>query len=307
MKPLSPLQRVLALEKGYPIFLKREDLLFPGGGNKVRRFQAFFEKMGQVDRVATLSDPGAHTFYILRHFLVDGDSNEEIGGAKELIFLERKTPLTPYAEMIRQKYLQHPNIKVSQASSFIQMLRFMLYKYASFGRVQTIGIGGHVKVTPNPFERALEECVEQLKQEHIKGNVVHLFPISSGNMADGFLHYVHKQGLTHHFFVGVTTGDRFSIPLLQWKYAKEKRMKLVRPKRYSYAEYVNKATEFYQKTSVWLDPIHTIHLTDVLEDQPFLKNRTFPKVATFPKDEPTLVLWITSPFVKNLTPKSDST
>jgi hypothetical protein len=295
MKPLSPLQRVHALEKEFPVFLKREDLLVPGGGNKVRRFQAFFEETGQVDKVATLSDPGAHTFHILKHFLLDGDSDEGIGGAKQLIFLERKTPLTPYRETIRESYRQLPNIKVSQASSFIQLLRFMLYKYASFGRVQTIGIGGHVKATPNPFERAMEECIEQLKQEHIEGNVVHLFPISSGNMADGFLSYVHKKGVAQHSFVGVTTGDRFSIPLLMRKYAKEKKINLIKPNRYSYQEYVSKATEFHQKTSVWLDPIHTIHLTDVLEDH------SFPNDSTFPKDV-TLVLWITCPYVKNLTP-----
>jgi hypothetical protein len=296
MNPLSPLQRVPSLEKEQPVFLKREDLISPGGGNKVRRFQAFFEKHKDAKKVATLSDPGAHTFQILKHFLKENikedirDETEDQGqlGAEQLIFLERDTPLTPYAEIIREHYRYHPDIRVSQASSFIQLLKYTFYKYASFGRVKTVGIGGNVKISPNPFEQAMEECLEQLQRAGVEGDVVHLFPISSGNMADGFLHYVHRKGVGHHSFIGITTGDRLSIPWLKLKYVKEKKIKLIKPASYSYKGYCQKALAFHQKTSVWLDPIHTIHLTDALEKH------------SFPQDS-TIVLWITCPFIKKLT------
>ncbi|MBB6734061.1 hypothetical protein [Cohnella zeiphila] len=263
--------------------MKREDLIRPGGGNKVRRFQAFFDRYGSVDRLVAMSDPGSHTFRILLQFLQENEGK----GAKELHFLERAAVTTPYADQGRKLYLNHPRVTVRQAPALIQLAKYLAYRWLPFRGVRTIGIGGWVSLSPNPFETAFSECIQQLQEYNVEGPIVHLFPIASGNMLDGFLHRKARSAPMDHSFIGVTTGHRLSAPLLRMKYGRYREVAFIRPFRLSMEQYRNRAVRFHRHTGVWLDPIHTIHLYDVLE------SRRLPKDAA-------IVVWITCPYLDSI-------
>jgi hypothetical protein len=281
INPISPLQRVRTFPQQAQIFLKREDLIEPGGGNKVRRFQAFFEQHGLLDRVVAMSDPGSHTFQILLHFLRQHDGK----GAKQLHFLERAASTSTYSDQVRKLYVDHPQVTFSHAPAFIQLIKFLAYKW--FSGVQTIGIGGRVQLSPNPFEMAFDECIRQLQEYNIEGPVIHLFPIASGNMLDGFLQRNARSAQMDHSFIGVTTGYRFSIPWLKFKYRRYREVTFVRPIHHTMKQYRKRAARFHQHTGVWLDPIHTLHLCDVLETHPF-------------QEQSTIVVWITCPYIDSI-------
>lgn len=270
MKMICPLQPIENGWHGYStVFAKRLDLV---GGNKGFRFMQFFKEHKNIKTLVALSNPGAHTFHVLK----DGKLN--------YLFLEQEMETNPYTEARREIYLTQKNIQVIQSPFWQQMIRFFYYKYFGKKEYTTIGIGGHIDLKDtNPYEKVFRECCEQLTSVSTIGKkVIHLFPIASGNMADCFL-----QLLSDHQLAAVTTGGKRTFPYLQFKYRSRKNICLYKPLDYSYEEYKEKAKSFYNKSNFWLDPTHTIHLLDVLDQQ------LLPKEAI-------IVMWITCPLVEKL-------
>jgi len=283
MSSASPLQAAPELRPDGRVFLKREDLLQPGGGNKVARFDAFFARHGRVRTVVALSNPGAHSLYVLSHYLT---GPERESGADRLVFLERRMPLDPYFAALRQSYLHNPRIEVSRRPLWIQLFLFTLYRW--FGRLvgaRTIGIGGHLQQRPNPYLPAMEKCVQQLQQQAVTGPVVHLFAVASGDMADGLLQYVEAHPELDHRLVGVMTGPVATRPRLRFRYRRRSRLKLVQARPMNRRGYERTAETFYARTAVWIDPLHTAQIV-----RPALLSETG-KGAT-------LVLWMTQPFIE---------
>lgn len=265
------------------IYAKRVDLLQRGGGNKVPRFDAFFKKHGHLKKVVTLSNPGAHTFFILKNYLT---TDPDKPGAESFIFLERSMAANPYSQALSNEYLKDHRIKVYRKSFFKQFFIFLYYKFFKLG-AKTVGIGGHIRLRENPYEALFLEAINQLKDltDNIK-EVVHILPIASGNMAEAFLKTIEKHKITRHSLYGLMTGDRATFLFLRMKYFFNHNIRLFRPGIYDYDRYIKKAKFFYKYSNIWLDPVHTIHFTDILNDH-FLQNKI-------------VVLWITCPFVRQL-------
>ncbi len=289
---ICPLQQI---PNGYGkyqnVFAKRLDLIKPGGGNKVFRFQQFFKEHKNIKTLVALSNPGAHTFHILQALI---PSPSPVGeGDIKFLFLEQEMPTNPYTEARRNLYLNKEGIKVIQAPFWKLLLQFLYYKYFGGSQYTTIGIGGHIDLkNSNPYESVFKECIEQTplltspQRREEERQVIHLFPIASGNMADCFLALIPKED-QKHYLAGVTTGGKRTFSYLNFKYGSNKNLSLYKPLEYSYKTYTEKAKLFYEKTNFYLDPTHTIHLLDVLDQE------------LLPKDA-SIVLWITCPLVEKL-------
>jgi hypothetical protein len=273
---ICPLQKIEGEWSGYSkLFAKRLDLV---GGNKGFRFQQFFKEHPRIETLVALSNPGAHTFHVL-----------QTDSKMQFLFLEQQMTANPYTEARRSLYLNQENIKVIQAPFWQQLLRFLYYKYFGGIKYSAICIGGHIDLKDaNPYEDVFKECCEQISlfYSQPKGvdakEVIHLFPIASGNMADCFL-AIH----TDNKFVAVTTGGKRTFSYLNFKYRSTKNISLHKPLDYSYEVYKEKAKVFYDKSNFWLDPTHTIHLLDLLDQE------------LLPKDA-IIVMWITCPLVEKL-------
>jgi hypothetical protein len=140
----------------------------------------------------------------------------------------------------------------------------------------------------HPMARSVQFAqwrVPTIQEYNIEGPVVHLFPVASGNMLEGFPQRNARSAQLDHSFIGVTTGYRFSIPLLNIKYRGSREVTFIRPIHHTMKQYRKRAARFHRHTGVWLDPIHTIHLYDVLETGPFPEHST-------------IVVWITCPYTR---------
>jgi hypothetical protein len=254
----SPLQKVVLKGVHKEVFLKREDLLYPAGGNKVRRFRAWLDIHRKAHTVVAMSDPGAHTFQVLQSFLDQPRYNNRI---KRLLFLETLRPTNPYSESIRTGYLGDKRIKVLAHPAWMQTI--LLQLSGTVPGVASLGIGGSVRLSPNPFSAALEEAQGQVAQEGFDGRLLHIFPIASGTMLDGFLASPRQK--SSDSFIGVMTGHPITRRLLSRKYSSEKSVSLVAPEPIIWNNYIEKARAFHAQTGVWLDPVHTIHLLNAIE------------------------------------------
>lgn len=294
---ICPLQQIPNGWGKYPnVFAKRLDLIEPGGGNKVFRFQQFLKEHKNINTLVALSNPGAHTFHVLKALIPNlpkqvRDRHSPSGeGNMKLLFLEQTMATNSYTKARQDLYLNKENIKVINAPFWQQLLRFLYYKYLGGSKYTTIGIGGHIDLkNSNPYEEVFREIQAHpptpSQREGEKRQVIHLFPIASGNMADCFLALTPK--LTNHRLAGVTTGGKRTFSYLNFKYRSNKNISLFRPLDYSYDAYKKKAQAFYDKSGFWLDPTHTIHLLDVLDQE------------LLPKDA-AIVMWITCPLVEKL-------
>jgi hypothetical protein len=260
----SPLDEITITGNKSRVFLKREDLLEPAGGNKVRRFYSFFKENRKINTLVALSDPGAHTFYVLKHFLKNGPNSL---GADRMIFLERNNKLNAYQNAIRKTYTDNPEISVSRAPFLFQYIKLKIL--ALLPTYKSIGVGGHCKVSKNPFVDAFTECSRQLTEKNITGKVCHLFCIASGMMADGFLQATTND--KQHCFAAVMTGAPLTKNLIKLKYGNK--IKLFEPEP---------TKEIGMLGTSQLDPIHTGHLPELLS-------------RAYCKSFPNIVLWMTQP------------
>ncbi len=272
------LQKIEGGWNGYDnLFVNRLDLV---GGNKVFRLRQFFKGRENIETLVAFSYPGAQTFHALNAY----NSSLEKDRQMKLLFLEQETQTNPFTEAKRNVYLKQENIKVINAPFWQQMLRFFFYKYFGGKKYTTLGIGGHIDLNGgNPYAEVYNDCCSKLDDGQ---EVIHVFSIASGNMADSFFKII-DQTNNKHQLAGVTTGGNKTFPYLSYKYGNKQNVTLYRPLDYSYEIYKEKTKAFYQKSGFWLDPTHTIHLLDVL-DQNLL-----PKEAT-------IVMWVTCPLVEQL-------
>ncbi len=275
----SPLQKVVLKGIGMEVFLKREDLLLPAGGNKVRRFHAWLSNKEGAHTIAAMSDPGAHTFQVLQSFL---DHPKYSNRIRRLLFLETLRTTNPYTQSIREAYLGDKRIKVISGSALLQVI---LLKFLAFiPGVNSMGIGGHLRLSPNPFSTALQEAQQQVVMRGFTGRRTHVFPIASGTMLDGFLTAQNEKN--NDSFIGVMTGHPISRNYLIKKYSSDKSVMLIPYQPLIWNQYIKKAIEFQEQTGVWLDPVHTIHLLNALEH---IQN----------KFSAGIVMWITCPLIKD--------
>jgi hypothetical protein len=272
------LQKINGGWNGYTnLFAYRLDI---GGGSKVVRFQHFLKEHSTIETLVAFSYPGAQTFHVLNAI----NSNLEKNRQMKLLFLEQETQANPFTVARRNLYLKQENIKVINGPFWQQMFHFFFYKYFGGKKYTTLGIGGHIELNGgNPYAEVYNDCCKKLNDGQ---EVIHVFSIASGNMADCFLKVIEQKNNKHQL-AGVTTGGNKTFPYLSYKYRNEKNITLHRPLDYSYETYKEKARAFHQKSGFWLDPTHTIHLLDTL-DQNLL-----------PKDA-TIVMWITCPLVEQL-------
>jgi hypothetical protein len=288
---ICPLEKINDGWGGYKnVFVKRLDLF---GGNKVFRFEQFFKKNKDIETLVAFSNPGAHTFHVLggpppNSFPKGrGISLNNMSGNMKLLFLEQEMPTNSYTEARRNLYLNKENTKVIQAPFWQQMIRFLYYKYFGGKKYTTLGIGGHIDLKDaNPYKE-IAYPLEPSKYEGEEKQVYHLFPIASGNMADCLISFISKKENINHHLIGITTGGKRTFSFLNFKYRNNKKISLYRPLEYSYESYKEKARLFYEKANFWLDPTHTIHLLDIMDQE------------LLPKDA-VIVMWITCPLVEKL-------
>lgn len=258
---------------GIEFYLKREDLLAPVGGNKVRRFHPIFNSGTKPQKVIALSDPGSHTFLVAAKYLEDH---------QQAVFFERNIPLTAYAKENRKRYLTYPNITVIRQPFWKLWFLWLWHKHLlSSKNLCALGVGGQTN-DEFPSAEALRECERQLEQLHINGTVQHLFPIASGQMLDGFLWHQQFSEWNPNFH-GVMTGPLVSQIMLKRKYKKRKTVHLWQ-KRKKTDVTIQQAKSFYNSTGVWLDPLHTIYLLNVLSE-----------ISKHPTNKP-IIFWVTSPY-----------
>lgn len=284
--PATPLEPVPSHTKsGAPqIFLKREDLLPFGGGNKVRRFAAWFERHPGLRKVGVLSDRGSHTFWVLSQML---SFERALDRHLSFVFWERRRALNPYVKRLQQGYLPHPRIEVVTGPFFWLALKYLKMKYFSGKRTATLGIGGQAPGVEEAYAEAMRECVEQLNAAGVSGKRVwHLFPVASGNMADGFLRFFRQAKLENHRICGILTGPRPSRAWMRLKYFFEPRVLLKRRRRVTWPRYERAAQDCFNRTGVWLDPRHTAS--------------AWRSLATLPQEiasDDVLVFWVTCPLI----------
>ncbi len=274
----SPLEKVHLPGVAGEIYLKREDLLQPAGGNKVRRLEAWFGRHPNAHTVVAMSDPGAHTFKVVQAFRNTAAYTNRI---RRVVFLETLRKTNPYSQSIRNEYLADTHVNVFSGPAVLQIPVLKLLGF--FPGVAALGVGGHVQVSPNPFAVALREVNGYLSEKNPKTErTTHLFPIASGTMLDGFLE--ENANMDRNRFVGVMTGNPLTNRLLTGRYRRNLPVVLKPARHVSWSEYREKARWFHANTGVWLDPVHTIHLLDYLEEESREADRC-------------IVFWITCPLI----------
>lgn len=284
--PVTPLEPVPShTGSGMPrLFLKREDLLPYGGGNKVRRFVQWFEKNPAVRRVAVLSDRGSHTFWTLAQML-EGPLRKS--ALNNFVFLERRRRPNPYIERLRQGYSPHPQIEVRTGRFLWLWLQYLEMKFFSGKGTRTLGMGGSIRNADAAYAAAMEDCVKQLAEAGVDGKRVwHVFPIASGNMADSFLRTFRKANLNEHRIFGILTGARPARLWMKLKYRFEPRILIKKRRRVTWRRYERAARHCYQLTGIWLDPRHTVCAWRALTRMPA-------EITA----EDVIVFWVTSPLL----------
>jgi hypothetical protein len=292
--PLESLPAEPAGGCGPAVFLKREDLLPYGGGNKVRRLLAWIDELPAAtpaaaiacpQTIAVLSYRGASTFLVLAELFRHG-----VFPCQSLLFWESNRPATPYVDQVRRRYVGQPGIAIVSGSVPALLARMGWTKWFGRGKVAVLGIGGAVSPRSQPYRVALDECVRQLG-EHRRpdGRIWHMLPAGSGTMLAGLAQAIHEAGYRDHRLIGVLTGPPISRRMLRWKYRGQRNVVLVLRQRMDWAEYLAAAMHFHERSGVWLDPTHTIYVAQTLAHLPA-------KVG--PQD--VVICWVTCPRISPL-------
>lgn len=277
--------RLISFDKEHPhIFLKYESHLPFGGGNKVRRFLNWLEENKDAKEINIASDIGSHSFYVLSRILHDAQYKD-----LKATFWERNNEShLPYRAKLRNQYLQMKNVQVRTYS--IKFFALWLFNVLMNNKQQIFSLGGNIKVKTNSYKKTMSECIFQLKEYEIfKNTVWHLFPIASGRMADDFLTYLKKKNIHNHRIIGLLTGSNIVKPYLKTKYCLNKKITLVETKPITWNQYLECANHFHDKYQIFLDPIHTCHLYQFLQNIPSWISK---------KD--VIVVWLTEPLISSL-------
>jgi len=302
--PLEPLvEGAGGSGSGRIIYLKREDVLPFGGGNKVRRFLAWLAEarrdsdssgadrgdgqsaklhrhLDQFESIGVLSYRGAHTFLVLAEMFRRG-----LVPARSLTFWETQREPNPYTELVRRKYLDQPNIDVIGGGT-VRLLGQMTWARIRGGPRRLVApIGGSMAPVAPPYREPLDQCIAQLAAlGHRSERVWHLIPASSGVMLDGLRRAIRDRGADDHRVIGVLTGPLAARLKVAWRSRAQRDVLLVQPQRTSWRSYLRLARSFFAQTGIWVDPTHMIYSVRVLRELPR---------AVQPCD--IVVAWITCP------------
>lgn len=271
--------KILGIPAHVDLYLKREDQLPFGGGNKVRRLLRWKERHPDLQRVAVLSDRGSHTFYCLSHMAKHFNA---------ITLYERACEATPYRECLREVYQSTPGVQVIEGSLPLLWLR------SQQEGERLLGIGGALPACANAYGAPMEECLDQLASEG-KGHLPtwHVFPIASGTMADGFLQVLRERGVRNHQLCGVLTGHLLSKPWLHWRYRMQSNVSLWRTAPLSWSHYHALASQVYESSGLWVDPHHGIYCWSILPE--------LCASLALVRDS-VLVYWVTSPDLTRFVP-----
>lgn len=265
--PLLEIPVDIQTTNGVRLFMKREDLLPYGGGNKVRRLLHWRESHPTCRELTVLSDYGSHTFYTLSRMASAFDA---------LIFYERRCATTPYRDAMHQAYSYAPGISIVQGSLGELWLR------SQADRRPRLGIGGNMPSAAVAYREPMRDCVQQLHHQGVVGvPIVHIFPIASGTMADGFLQELAVCApATGHSLIGVLTGHPLARPWLRLRYARQPLMRLLP----SDPQNVGQVAGQRAVGGAHLDPNHGLYAWHALL-------RLLPKL----RKDSVAVFWVTSP------------
>ncbi len=257
----------------FPVILARMDLLPFGGGSKIPRFTAWLDQHPQATRFALLSDPGSHSFVSLARLLK--------GRNLSATFFERDVPLNPYTQANRAFYLDNPAIQVrslKKPSAGLAVLSTLFEKHTVW-----FGPGGHVKGYGHVYDNFWHKAEEHLQALGLP-NATHLLAVASADTLESFLTYHQQAGNAPHV-AGVLTGHPRLRGWLTRRFKAHRRVQLFLPRHLTWEEYQQAAHQFWQKSGVWLDPLHTIQLSELL--------------PRLPPTTSAAVLWVSCPNFSN--------
>lgn len=230
-------------------YLYRMDKLPFSGGNKWPRLYEFFRNYPDIDTLVVMSDAGAHTFKgVMDFFEKQGTPGLEKLRIERMIFLENQMPSDPYREKIRSRYLNHPKITVHAGPTWKMFVTYWILKLKP--GLRHLGIGGHVKVRESYFQDIFRHSIAGLED----GRVLHILPVSSGDMLKEFL----QASDRNHLFVGIMTGHALTRKILRLRFGRERRLRLIEPEILSDEKNLRIRQAFKEQRGITLDPVHSI-------------------------------------------------
>ncbi len=257
----------------FPVILARMDLLPFGGGSKIPRFSAWLDQHPYAKRLALLSDPGSHSFVSLARLLKDRNLSAT--------FFERKVPLNPYTQANRNCYLDNPAIQVRSLRNAATGMVLL----STFFDKQTVwlGPGGYVKGYGQVYETFWHQAELHLKALGLN-QATHLLAVASANTLDSLLTYYLNAG-TQPSVAGVLTGTPHLRGWLRRRFKAVRSVQFFVPQQLTWDQYQQASQLFWKKSGVWLDPLHTIQLSELL--------------PRLPPTTSAAVLWVTCPNFSN--------
>jgi len=261
----SPLQESPALARALGVeraFLKREDLLPWGGGNKARRFGALLASRAElVRRVFAMSNRGAHTFFTLAQMLpalAAGSGCDPV----ELHTFERDVGGGGYRDEMEAAYARFAGIRrrIGDARRLsVELARARLSRRPGD---LFLGLGGRQTGRDNPYRAAVGEDRAALAAA---GPATHLVAVASGGMAAGIAAGLDDHGLSGEV-VGVLTAEPWGSVGLRLSHARRRgRVRIVRsPLGLSPATTTSRHLAVIERvaadTGVVVDPHHMAHV-----------------------------------------------
>jgi hypothetical protein len=257
------------------LFIKCENELPFGGGNKVRRLLCWLDENINAREIHLASDYGSHSFLVLSNILRHKNYNH-----LSATFWERENnTFISYREKIRKNYLNNKLVDIKNFDYNFYM-NYILKK----NKAVLFSLAGKVFTKTSSYAQAMSECISQLKQKGIINSPVwHLLPLASGMMADEFSRYLHAEAKTNHNIIGLLTGDPLLRLPLKMKYYYS-RIHVVNTRPISQDQYDILMNAFFQLSNMILDPLHTIYLWKYLE-----------KIPAMIKNDAVIVMWLTHP------------
>jgi len=265
------------------LFIKCENTLPFGGGNKIRRLLCWLDENKQAEEIHLASDYGAHSFLVLSNILCHENYRHLVA-----TFWERKnSTFITYREHIRKKYLNNKSIVLKNFNHTFYG-KYILTSLRNNKKI-LFSLGGKVPIRNNSYAKAISECISQLRQKGITNSRVwHLLPLASGMMADELFQYLHASAHTNHTIIGLLTGEHALRPILKMKYYYSK-IHAINTHIMPHKQYDSLADSFYKLSNIILDPLHTIYLWEYLE-----------KKSPLMKKNDIVVMWLTHPQLEGI-------
>lgn len=256
---------------GCPINLYRLDKKDSIGGMSTPKFKFIFRNIKEVRRVFLMGHHGSYSFYALSKL------REELPNLKnaKLIFLEVIGQGNPYTWDLRSRYQDLPYVSIESGSYSAMRLKLMWYKSLNIKDDIILELNSSVKYPQEVYKDDFFDVYN-----HLGDCVTHILPIESGNLLESLL-YWSKEYRVNYKFLAIVTESFKSINRVRNQFKNDKNVEIIECDQVSYEEYLKAENEFFNETSVHLEPSNSIHLLEVI-------NRVV-------VDDP--LLWITSPYM----------